>query len=643
MIYTTVNVTIGDYQSTCDNTIVLYRGDKNVEIRFVLKGNKFTVLNSTYAQMIITRPSTTSVFSEIASIQNDTVILTISEGMIDELIEVGCYDMQIRLYDESMESRVTIPPAEKAIEVREPIAIDESFVDTAMVGYARAQTDSEDEEDKRFDENGNYIKTYWEHGDIITAGKLNKVEDSLEAINANDIQNHIEVNEKIDALIESIDAAEYVTETELNAKGYLTEHQDISNKVDKVSGKGLSTNDYTTSEKNKLAGIEAGANKVIVYKAKECTTFTSDDGTCTPLAVQKAVGLFPPKAHEHSQYLTEHQDISGKADKTEIPTKTSQLTNDSGFLNQIPAEYVTETDLTSYVKTVNSVSPNEDGNVTIELPDMKGNCRAAYGTCSTEAATAEKAIVIEDLNWKLEVGSIITVRFSVANTASNVTLNVNGTGAYGIRTSGESSYTGSSSTYCGNANRALTYMFDGSHWQWISAGAYPSSATNVSLGQGYTTCSTAAATKAKTASLSSYTLSTGGIVVVKFTYDVPAGATLNINSKGAKAIYYKGVAITDGVIKAGDTATFIYSTRYHLISIDREIPTKTSQLTNDSDFITKHQGSENAGKILAVDNNGDIVFEEMPEGSGEGGTKSELLEFTYISTYLTKRHLSIQQ
>lgn len=31
------------------------------------------------------------------------------------------------------------------------------------------------------------------------------------------------------------------------------------NKVDKVAGKGLSTNDYTTAEKNKLAGIEAGA------------------------------------------------------------------------------------------------------------------------------------------------------------------------------------------------------------------------------------------------------------------------------------------------------------------------------------------------------------------------------------------------
>lgn len=36
------------------------------------------------------------------------------------------------------------------------------------------------------------------------------------------------------------------------------------NKVDKVSGKDLSTNDYTTAEKNKLAGIDGGANKTVV-------------------------------------------------------------------------------------------------------------------------------------------------------------------------------------------------------------------------------------------------------------------------------------------------------------------------------------------------------------------------------------------
>lgn len=44
-----------------------------------------------------------------------------------------------------------------------------------------------------------------------------------------------------------------------NDAGYLTQHQDISGKVDKVTGMGLSTNDYTTAEKTKLSGIASGA------------------------------------------------------------------------------------------------------------------------------------------------------------------------------------------------------------------------------------------------------------------------------------------------------------------------------------------------------------------------------------------------
>lgn len=88
-------------------------------------------------------------------------------------------------------------------------------------------------------------------------------------------------------------------------------------------------------------------------------------------------------------------------------------------------------------------------------------------------------------------------------------------------------------------------------------------------GFAYGTCGTAATTAAKAVTITNYTLSEGSICSIKFTNAVPANATLNINSKGAKSIYYKGAAITAGVIKAGDTATFIYSTRYHLISIDR--------------------------------------------------------------------------
>jgi hypothetical protein len=49
--------------------------------------------------------------------------------------------------------------------------------------------------------------------------------------------------------------SEYITETELVQKGYATT-ADLSGKVDKVAGKGLSTNDYTTADKEKLAGLE---------------------------------------------------------------------------------------------------------------------------------------------------------------------------------------------------------------------------------------------------------------------------------------------------------------------------------------------------------------------------------------------------
>ena len=42
----------------------------------------------------------------------------------------------------------------------------------------------------------------------------------------------------------------------------------IDTKVDKVSGKGLSTNDYTTAEKNKLSGIAAGAQVNVIETIK---------------------------------------------------------------------------------------------------------------------------------------------------------------------------------------------------------------------------------------------------------------------------------------------------------------------------------------------------------------------------------------
>ena len=69
--------------------------------------------------------------------------------------------------------------------------------------------------------------------------------------------------------------------------------------------------------------------------------------------------------------------------------------------------------------------------------------------------------------------------------------------------------------------------------------------------------------------MSSYELTKGGIIAVKFQNAVQAGASLNVNSKGAKPIYHKGSAIADGKIAAGDIATFIYDgTNYNLLCTD---------------------------------------------------------------------------
>ena len=87
------------------------------------------------------------------------------------------------------------------------------------------------------------------------------------------------------------------------------------------------------------------------------------------------------------------------------------------------------------------------------------------------------------------------------------------------------------------------------------------------LGNGIGTCGTAASTTEKAVTLQGYELKKNGFVAVSFDYDVPASATMNINSKGAKAILHKGAAIQADVIKAGDTAIFGYDgTNYVLVS-----------------------------------------------------------------------------
>jgi hypothetical protein len=221
--------------------------------------------------------------------------------------------------------------------------------------------------------------------------------------------------------------------------------------------------------------------------------------------------------------------------------------------------------------------------ITYNGNDLSATSDVAYGTCSTAAATAAKVVnIIDNPNWKLKTSSIIVVNSTNTNTAQNPTLNVNGTGAKPIWYNGAAVSTSNLNT-ASRAGVPILYMYSGDYYIFLGWAVDTNSTySNSGLGNGYATCSTAAATVAKTATLSGYTLTTNGTVAVKFTNAVPASATLNINSKGAKAIYYRGAAITAGIINAGDIGYFIYNgSQYHLITTDREIDTTpTSGSTN---------------------------------------------------------------
>lgn len=77
----------------------------------------------------------------------------------------------------------------------------------------------------------------------------------------------------------------------------------IAGKVDAVEGKGLSTNDYTTAEKNKLAGMAIGANNYVLPTASSTTlggiktgdNITNSEGTIslTKSNVTSALGYTP--------------------------------------------------------------------------------------------------------------------------------------------------------------------------------------------------------------------------------------------------------------------------------------------------------------------------------------------------------------
>lgn len=122
-------------------------------------------------------------------------------------------------------------------------------------------------------------------------------------------------------------------------------------KVDKVEGKGLSTNDYTTEQKNKLAGIDAEANKTIVDTALSSTSINPVQNkavnsaisslnnlvgkTSVSSQISSAIANKSDVGHTHDdRYYTENEINTKLSDKLDVAT-FDDLVGDTAVSTQI--------------------------------------------------------------------------------------------------------------------------------------------------------------------------------------------------------------------------------------------------------------------------------------------------------------------
>ena len=99
---------------------------------------------------------------------------------------------------------------------------------------------------------------------------------------------------------------------------------------------------------------------------------------------------------------------------------------------------------------------------TIKINGITGATSNNYGTCSTAAGTAEKAVTLTAGTFNLETGARVVVKFTVTNTASNPTLKVGSATAKAIQYRGAAITAG----YLA-ANRSYEFVYDGTNFQLI--------------------------------------------------------------------------------------------------------------------------------------------------------------------------------
>lgn len=201
MIYKKCVMTIDKNKATLDEDIYLYRLDKNIELYFTIVNNKYRfnkgdmnniilITNASFFQVRLYKNAEIKYTFAIQPTDGGQAILTITDDLIDDPIEVGDYDFQISLLDEEKTSMISMPIVSKQLHVCEPLVSDDATMGKAVLGLSKLATG---EIKNAFDSEGNYIREIHQDGDILSAELINKFEEANEK-NTQDIK---ELNTKI--------------------------------------------------------------------------------------------------------------------------------------------------------------------------------------------------------------------------------------------------------------------------------------------------------------------------------------------------------------------------------------------------------------------------------------------------------------
>ena len=262
---------------------------------------------------------------------------------------------------------------------------------------------------------------YLPDGVTLLSAKLSEIVTSINSMSTDidALPTTSEVNTAISAAIDDlIDGAPATYDTLKEISDWIATHQDeyaaliaaIAGKVDKVEGKGLSTEDYTTAEKTKLAGIAEGANAYTLPTASASVLGGVKIGANISVANDGTI------SGDYSAATTSAAGLMSAADKTKlegIEAGATATTVDSALssTSENPVQNkVINTALAGKVDTVSGKGLSTEDYTTAEKTKLAGIAEGATAVTvdSTLSGTSENPVQNKVINAAL-AGKVDTV------------------------------------------------------------------------------------------------------------------------------------------------------------------------------------------------------------------------------------------